>query len=78
MFGCIMIDKQSLNTLDDERAPPEDEFDLDGRTCVWMISSYTGERTTRVGVSYVMPRTWLVLEIRGWSAIWNDGLVVTP
>lgn len=78
MYGCIMIDKQSLDTLNDERAPLENEFDLDGRTWVWMVSSYTGERITRVGISYIIPRTWLLLDIRGWSAIWNDGRVVTP
>lgn len=78
MYACIMVDKQSLDTLNHERAPPEEEFDAKGWTWVWMVSSYTGERTTRVGVSYIMPRTWLLLDVRGWGAIWDGGMVVTP
>ncbi|KAJ8118108.1 hypothetical protein OPT61_g833 [Boeremia exigua] len=77
-YGCIMIDKQSLDTLQHEHMPSEDEFDMHGRSWVWMISSSKGERTTRVGTSYVMPRTWLMLNRRGWSAIYDDGAVATP
>jgi hypothetical protein len=73
-----MIDKQSLDTLQDEHTPPEDEFDMYGVCWVWMISSSRGERTTRVGIDYVMPRTWLMLNGIGWSAIYNDGAVITP
>ena len=66
MYGCIVIDKQSLDTLDDECAPPEDDFNSNGRTWVWMVSSYTGERTTRVGFSYVM------LAVAGYKGLQCD------
>lgn len=77
-YGCIMIDRQSLDTLQHEYTPPEDEFDMLGVSWVWMISSSKGERTTRVGIGYVMPRTWLMLDGIGWGAIYRDGAVVTP
>jgi hypothetical protein len=77
-YGCIMIDRQSLDALQDKYTPPEHEFDMHGRSWVWMISSSMGERTTRVGISYVIPRTWLMLNGIGWSAIYNDEAVVTP
>lgn len=73
-----MINKESLDTLQDERTPPEDEFDARGFSWVWMISSSKGERMTRVGISFLMPRTWLMLDGIGWSAIWDHGAVVTP
>jgi len=77
LYGCIMIDRQSLDTLQHEYTPPEDEFDMHGVSWVWMISSSKGERTTRVGIGYVMPRT-LMLDGIGWGAIYKDGAVVTP
>jgi hypothetical protein len=73
-----MIDKQSLDTLQDEGTPAEDEFDVHGCSWVWMVSSSKSEETTRVGISYLMPRTWLMLDGCGWSAIWKYGAVVTP
>jgi hypothetical protein len=73
-----MIDKQSLDTLQHEYTPPEDKFGMHGWSWVWMISSSKGERTTRVGISYVMPRTWLTLNRRGWGAIYDGPAVVTP
>ena len=76
-YDCIMIDKQGLDTLQDEKTPAEDKFDAHGRSWVWMISSRKGEGTIRIGNSY-LPRTWLILDACGWSAIWRYGNVVTP
>ncbi|KAH6616356.1 hypothetical protein C7974DRAFT_416501 [Boeremia exigua] len=78
MFACLLVDRACLDALDAEGVPGEEEFDADGRCWVWMVSRYKGERTTRVGVSYVMPRVWVLLDVRGWSAIWDEGRVVTP
>lgn len=80
--GCILVDKRSLDSLNDQNAPGADEFDDIGRTWVWMVSPRHGERTTRVGISYLMPRTYLLLRSAyGWEKIYDrqdPGLVATP
>lgn len=67
MFACIMVDKWSLDMLDDERALLEAGLDIDGCTWVWIVPRYTGERTTRVGISYILSRAWQRLDIRSFS-----------
>lgn len=74
-----MVDKKSLEFIDDERTPREAEFNDRGKSWVWMVSSYPGERTTRSGVSYLMPRMYTMIKSISCKGVATDSdEVATP
>lgn len=74
-----MVDKASLDSIDDERTPAANQFDDLGWSWVWMVSSEAKEKTTKVGISYLLPRAYLLLQAIGWGRlVTEDNSVATP
>jgi hypothetical protein len=53
--------------------PPAEDFDADGSGFVDLISLDAGEGSTAVGLSYLLPRVYVLLEALGWDKIKGDG-----
>jgi hypothetical protein len=48
------------------------EFDDMGFTWVWLVSSEAKEKPVRMGMSYLMPRAYGLIEGLGWQDIYRN------
>ncbi|KAF2447209.1 hypothetical protein P171DRAFT_430119 [Karstenula rhodostoma CBS 690.94] len=55
-------------------APPPEEFDTDGRGFLSLISHDEREGWFSIGVSYLVPRAYTLLDECGWYNIFEDGV----
>lgn len=74
-----MVDRKSLASLDHKYTPPEDVYDDSGWSWVRLVSSVRRQKATKVGISYVMLRTYFLIYYIGWRVITKGGEeVATP
>jgi len=74
-----MVDKDVLNmTLDQAADPAAEEFDAWSSASVYLVSAMDGDPGddypvyTRVGISYLIPRAYTLLEGPGWPNIYGS------
>ena len=71
-MACIAVNKSIMDfTL--KHAPEPEKFDASAITCVNMISVEPSERYQLVGLSYLIPRAYSLMEI-GWHQITGQGI----
>ena len=59
-------------------APPPEEFDANGRGFVTLISHDESEGNFSIGVSYLVPRAYTLLDECGWDNIVPEDGVACP
>lgn len=61
-----------------QNGPPAGEFDFYGAAWVYLVSEWDGDEEdefecyTRIGVSYMLPRAYSLLQGPGWSSIYDQ------
>ena len=70
--ACIMVDEDAMKSIQGKgrAAAKITEFDVMGFTWVWLISKETKEKPVRMGMSYLMPRAYGLIEDLGWRDIY--------
>lgn len=63
--ACVMIDSQSLKRV--LKGVPPSEFDADQFDAIRLVSVDEDEDEMFVGLSYLMPRFYCLLEVCGWD-----------
>jgi hypothetical protein len=64
-MACVMVDKHDLNTV--LRGPSAEKFDAEGSGYVTLVSLDKDEGHMSVGMSYLVPRVYALLESCGWD-----------
>jgi len=64
-YVCVMVNKKSLSSIGNNCTLHETKFDNRGKSWVWMVSSYPGKRATKVGISYLILRTYTLIKCIG-------------
>jgi hypothetical protein len=67
--ACVMVEKCHIEAV--AEGPPAEEFDASGEGFVTLVSRDQEEDVTFVGLSYLVPRIYSLLEI-GWSTFAKD------
>jgi hypothetical protein len=70
-LACVAVAQFDLETV--LNGPPAEEFDVEGSGFVDLISYDAEEGSTSVGLSYLLPRVYALLENGGWELIKGDG-----
>jgi hypothetical protein len=72
-----MVTKESLNAVLNH-APPAGEYDTYAKAWVYLVSAKDGgndndcECYTRIGILYLIPRAYSLLEGPGWTSIYEQ------
>jgi hypothetical protein len=66
-MACVGVSQFHLETV--LRGPPPEEFDADGSGFVDLVSVEPEEGDTAVGLSYLLPRVYSLLEAPGWHTV---------
>jgi hypothetical protein len=70
-----MVTKDSLHDTLTEGAPPE-KYDMYGSAWVYLVSARDGRSNdecqcyTRIGITYLIPRAYSLLQGPGWTSIY--------
>ncbi|KAF1973672.1 hypothetical protein BU23DRAFT_553980 [Bimuria novae-zelandiae CBS 107.79] len=69
--ACVVVDDVCLSAMETalEDGTPEDFFDNEGYTHVYLVSKNEEEGYQAVGVSYLLPYAYNVLAEKGWEGI---------
>jgi hypothetical protein len=70
-----MVDKMDLESVFE--GPPAEEYDVEGEGSVDLVSLDENEGTQTVGLSFLVPRIYDLLEI-GWEQIVDEDEVARP
>lgn len=73
-LACAMVTKDHLESV--LEGPPAEEFDADGSGFLALVSLDEDEGYQLVGVSYLVPRIYSLLESLGWDGFAVDGVAV--
>ena len=73
--ACAMVTQFQLELL--LKGPPAEEFDASGAGFLTLVSLDEDEDSQLVGLSYLVPRIYALLEGPGWENIVEDG-IATP
>jgi hypothetical protein len=71
---CAMVVQSDVNSVLD--GPAAEEFDFDGDGVLTIVSLDEDEGDQDVGLSYLVPRIYTLLEGAGWSNIVIDGVAL--
>ncbi|OSS43557.1 hypothetical protein B5807_11748 [Epicoccum nigrum] len=71
---CAMVVQSDVDSVLD--GPPAEEFDYDGDGVLTIVSLDEDEGDQDVGLSYLVPRIYTLLEGAGWSNIVIDGVAL--
>ena len=71
---CAMVVQSDVDSVLD--GPPAEEFDFDGDGVLTIVSLDENEGYQDVGLSYLVPRIYTLLEGVGWSNIVIDGVAL--
>ena len=71
---CAMVVQSDVNSVLD--GPQAEEFDFDGDGVLTVVSLDEDEGDQDVGLSYLVPRIYTLLEGAGWSNIVIDGVAL--
>ncbi|KAK7187972.1 hypothetical protein PSPO01_06174 [Paraphaeosphaeria sporulosa] len=64
-LACVMVDRHDLKSV--LKGPSAEEFDAEGYGSVTLISLDKNEGHMSVGMSYLIPRVYTLLESCGWE-----------
>jgi hypothetical protein len=70
--ACIMVDEDAMKSIEGRRIPKVTKFDDMGFTWVWLVSIEAKEKPVRMGMSYLMPRAYGLIEGPGWEDIYRN------
>jgi len=70
--ACIMVDEDAVKSIKGRGTPKVTEFDDMGFTWVWLVSIEAKEKPVRIGMSYLMPRAYGLIEGLGWQDIYRN------
>jgi hypothetical protein len=73
-LACVMVSAEELDSILD--GPPADEFDADGAGFLTLVSLDEDEGDQNVGLSYLVPRIYTLLEGPGWENFATDGVAI--
>ena len=71
-MACIAVSKTIMNHVR-EHGPAPEKFDASAITCVNMISVEPRQRYQLVGLSFIIPRAYSLMEL-GWHQITGEGI----
>ena len=72
--ACAMVTQLELELM--LKGPPAEEFDASGAGFLTLVSLDEDEDTQCVGLSYLVPRIYTLLEGPGWENIVEDGVAI--
>lgn len=72
--ACAMVTQFELELM--LKGPPADEFDASGAGFLTLVSLDEDEDYQMVGLSYLVPRIYALLEGPGWENIVEDGVAI--
>lgn len=67
-----MVDEDAMKSIKGWGTPKVNEFDVMGFTWVWLVSSEAKEKPVMIGMSYLMPRAYGLIESPGWQDIYRN------
>jgi hypothetical protein len=72
--ACAMVTQFEIELM--LKGPPADEFDASGAGFLTLVSLDEDEDYQMVGLSYLVPRIYTLLEGPGWENIVEDGVAI--
>lgn len=70
-MACIRVDELDVNRVLENDAPPEDG-DPRGYMSLELVSIHEEEDYVAVGLGYLVPRAYVLIEDPGWWIVYRD------
>ena len=76
--ACVKADRTCVDAVLDSGLPPE-KYDMHELAWITLISGAKHEFDTIIALSYLIPRSYLILDGEGWEGILDkDGKIAKP